>query len=51
MERVKKEKVIGVRVTAEQYELIQGLVQKRFITPSTLGRVLFEKFIREEVQI
>lgn len=48
---VKKERVIGVRVTPEQYDEILREVRKKHITKSCLGRVLFEKFLREEVRI
>jgi len=51
MEQEKKDKVITVRVTPKQYEQLKELVKKRYITTSTLGRVLFEMYLRQEVKI
>ncbi len=47
----KKSRVIGVRVTQEQYSEIQRLSKLKYINGSCLGRILFELFLREEVSI
>ena len=47
----KKDRVIGVRVTEEQYRELQRVSEKKYITCSTLGRVLFEMFLRQEIRI
>jgi hypothetical protein len=47
----KKERVIGVRVTQEQYCEIQRVIREKYITKSRLGRILFELFLRQEVSI
>ena len=51
MEQEKKDKVIAVRVTPKQYAQVKKLATKKYITASTLGRVLIEMYLREEVKI
>jgi hypothetical protein len=51
MKEEKRDKVIAVRVTPKQYAEVRELVKQKYITPSTLGRILIEKFIQEEVKI
>ena len=51
MEQEKKDKMIGVRLTDRQYEQVQKLVREKYITASTLGRVLIEMWLRQEVKI
>ena len=51
MKQEKKDKVIGVRLTDNQYKEVMKLVKEKYITASTLGRVLFEMYLREEVKI
>jgi hypothetical protein len=51
MEQERKDKVITVRVTPRQYAQVKELVKEKYITASTLGRVLFELYLRQEVQI
>lgn len=47
----KKDRVIGVRVTAEQYMQIKRVIKEKHISRSCLGRILFEMFLRQEVSI
>jgi len=51
MEKEKREKVIAVRLTERQYNQVKELVKEKYITASTLGRVLFEMYLRQEVII
>ena len=51
MAQEKKDKVIAVRVTPKQYAQVKEMVKEKYITASTLGRVLFELYLREEVKI
>jgi hypothetical protein len=51
MEHERKDKVIAVRVTPKQYAQVKELVKEKYITASTLGRVLIEMYLRQEVQI
>jgi hypothetical protein len=51
MEQEKKDKVIGVRLTDRQYNEVMKLAKEKYITASTLGRVLIEMYLRQEVQI
>jgi len=51
MEQEKKDKVIAVRVTPKQYAEVKELVKQKYITASTLGRVLIEMYLRQEVKI
>ncbi len=51
MEEEKKVKVIAIRVTQEQFDGIKRAVKEKHINKSTLGRVLFELFLRQEVNI
>ena len=51
MKTDKKEKVIGVRLTAAQYENINRLAEERYLTVSKLGSLLFEKYLRSEIKI
>jgi hypothetical protein len=51
MEQERKDKVITVRVTPRQYAQVKELVKEKYITASTLGRVLFELYLRQEVHI
>jgi hypothetical protein len=51
MKTEKKERVIGVRLTPMQYEDINRLAGERHISASVLGRLLFEKYLRKEIQI
>lgn len=47
----RKEKVVGVRLTNSQYQDINHLAEARYLTASTLGRLLFEMFLRNEITI
>ncbi len=51
MKAQKKEKVVGVRLTPVQYQDINRIAGERYITASTLGRLLFEKYLRNEITI
>ena len=51
MKTAKKEKVIGVRLTPKQYQDINRIAGERYLTASTLGRLLFEMYLRHEVKI
>lgn len=51
MKTEKKEKVVGVRLTQAQYEQVMQLAKDRYLTASTLGRILFELYLRQEVTI
>jgi len=48
---VRKEKVIGVRLTPAQYQDINRLAEERYLTASTLGRLLIQMYLREEITI
>jgi hypothetical protein len=43
--------VLGVRLTKAQVALIRQKAEAKHLTLSTLGRVLFEMFLRGEVQV
>lgn len=51
MTEEKRSKVIGVRITQRQYEEIRQVIKDKYITPSCLGRILIEMFLRREVRI
>lgn len=51
MKKEKKEKVIGVRLTPAQYEQVHRAAEVKHVTASTIGRVLFELYLRQEVSI
>jgi hypothetical protein len=51
MKTNKKEKVIGVRLTPVQYQDINRLAEERYLTASTLGRILFQMYLRNEITI
>lgn len=51
MEVEKKEKVLGIRLTQNQFEKVQKAVKEKHITASTLARVLIEMYLRKEVHI
>lgn len=51
MKAEKKERVIGVRLTPVQYQDINSIARERHITASTIGRLLFEMYLRREVKI
>jgi len=48
---VRKEKVIGVRLTPAQYQDINRLAEERYLTASTLGRLLIQMYLRKEITI
>ena len=43
--------VIGVRLTPEQYKEFNRVAEERYLTASTLGRLLVEKYLRREIRI
>jgi hypothetical protein len=51
MKAQKKERVIGIRLTPLQYQDINRLAGERYLTASTLGRLLFEKYLKNEIRI
>lgn len=51
MQKQKKEATIGVRLTPQQYEEFNLIASARYLTASTLGRLLFEMYMRKEVLI
>ena len=51
MKKEKKEKVIGVRLTPAQYEQLHKDAEVKHVTASTVGRVLIEMYLRQEVSI
>jgi hypothetical protein len=51
MKKEKKEKVVGVRLTPTQYTQLHKAAEGKHVTASTVGRVLIEMFLRQEVRI
>lgn len=51
MKEEKKDKIVAVRLTQRQYAMVKELVKEKYITVSTLGRVLIEMYLRQEVKI
>jgi hypothetical protein len=51
MKEEKRDKIVAVRLRPTQYAQVRELVKTKYLTPSTLGRILIEKFIQREVQI
>ena len=51
MKKEKKEKVVGIRLTPTQYQQVHKIAEGKHITASTIGRVLIEMFLRQEVSI
>lgn len=51
MKKEKKEKVVGIRLTPRQYEDLHRNAEVKHITASTVGRVLIEMYLRQEVSI
>lgn len=46
-----RDKVVGVRLTPEYHQKLLEKSKKIFLTPSKIGQVLIEKFLRGEIDI
>jgi len=51
MKENKLMQVVGIRLTEEQVMQLRQQVEAKHITLSTLGRVLFDKFLKGEMSI
>ncbi len=51
MKKEKKAATIGVRLTPAQYKQFNHLAEEMYLTGSSLGRILFEMYLRKEITI
>lgn len=51
MKQNKREKVVSIRLSSGEYEEIHRMAQDKYLTASTIGRILIEMFINKEVKI
>ena len=51
MSKELRSKIVGVRLTSAQFDRLQRVAQNKSISASTIGRILIEMFLRQEVNV